>query len=52
LAIDEVRKNAIEIKPDFYEAWYNKGILLEKLGKKKATRKAFKKANEFKYFYV
>jgi Flp pilus assembly protein TadD len=37
---------AIEIKPDFHEAWNNKGVSLEKLGKKKAAQKAFKKAEE------
>jgi tetratricopeptide (TPR) repeat protein len=41
-------KEAKEIKPDGHQFWYNKGIVLEKLGREKEAEEAFKKSEEIK----
>jgi len=42
---------AIEIKPDFAEAWYNKGVALAKLGRYNEALKAYDKAIKIKPDY-
>jgi len=47
--LDIIKKNKeATIKPYDYEAWYNKGIVLDDLGRKEEALKAYDKAIEFK----
>ena len=39
---------AIKIKPDYYEAWYVRGLLLSELGRKEEAIESYDKAIEFK----
>jgi len=39
---------ALEIKPDFARAWKNKGVSLEKLGKKEEDTKCYENAKKMK----
>jgi Flp pilus assembly protein TadD len=40
---------AIDINPKYVEAWYNKGVALEKLGRNDEANVAFAKAKELGY---
>ena len=51
LAIKAIEK-AIELKPDYAEAWSNKGVALGKLGRHDEELKAYEKAIELKPDYV
>jgi tetratricopeptide (TPR) repeat protein len=42
---------AVEIKPDYYEAWYNRGISLGNLGRYEEAISSYDKAVEFKPDY-
>lgn len=46
-AIEALQK-AILLKPDFYEAYYNLGIVYNQIGEKAAAKRAFDKANELR----
>jgi tetratricopeptide (TPR) repeat protein len=37
---------ALELNPDYFDAWYNKCVALRKLGRYKEAQIAFKKASE------
>ena len=39
---------SIELKPDYAEAWYNKGFALADLGKEKEAQECFTKYDELK----
>lgn len=39
-------EQAITIKPDYHEAWYNKGVVLKLLGKEVEAQKSFLKTEE------
>ena len=43
---------AIELKPDYADAWYNRGVILGKLGRYDEALKAFDKAIELKPDYA
>jgi len=51
LALKSFEK-AIELKPDYAEAWYNKGLILMRLRKDKEALESFEKAINLKPNYV
>ncbi|MGB7707931.1 MAG: tetratricopeptide repeat protein, partial [Microcoleus sp.] len=42
---------ALEIKPDYHEAWYNRGVALNNLGRIEKAIASWDKALEFKPDY-
>jgi tetratricopeptide (TPR) repeat protein len=39
---------AIELKPDYADAWFEKGKALKEMGYKREAKKSFEKANQFR----